>query len=448
MNNILNYRTSTNYFINLIQEEFLNYTNFKHNKKLLIITSICIASFLAIAIVYKSYFSRANKPLDDDEQFSLPITSPFIPVFSDSNFSPQLRFKQQDDLDNDNIDNSELGRASETKQQIIINKHTEAACVIQKNFRAYLARKKFKYLKEDSEKLRDEKIFNLAKAHLEQLEDFCYLTDGQLNNKIEVHRIKKNFWGVRQEKEDPEKLRARAQKLQQEGKEAEAKELTERADENESDREEYLKGIQPTLFPLFVEGKNVTLNEMIEPYLEDLKSNFFFHGTTIENARIIRKKGFSTSVPSRRLLDSGSGTYFALDRKNAKGYAAQVKHANDDNEDGILKCKIKSLKIAYIKNYQAFFELINLKFIDIINLYVEQYNKKIEEDLKKLNLSTIKGRTNLSLFYKHLHNEGIQLFFKKLGYEAVFISHSDRAGCGYLNVFEPSKEKIEIIDLT
>ncbi len=313
-----------------------------------------------------------------------------------------------------------------------------------------------RYLKSAQERIKERKIFEYAKIHVPRVEALIYTPEGELKNLVEEEKSRSR---LSEFKNDIEKSRQEAEKLHQELEGLEEGEVKEKKLADIQDYEEevarwpkkeekWLKSIenmQKTLFPVKIDGRQISVEQMIEDCpANEWHEKHVYHGTSTLRAHYARENGFEKSFPSKRILDAGSATYFAFESQSAvEGYAKK-------KEEGVLICSVKLNKVAKIKDYGGLWFLVEEFFLPLTRAYT---NKNQTEILQALNDLGIASPTDFnifehkSIFQRHLTNELTKLFFQKMGYDGIHVLHSSRAGCGYLAVFEPEEENVQVLSL-
>lgn len=318
---------------------------------------------------------------------------------------------------------------------------TDAATAIQSAYRMHQSRKTYKELKRKlADNAENQKTYAIAKEHFASFTKFCYQKDGvTLNNYAERKRFWRDCLGVLN---DPDKKRKKAAELRKEESEsAKAAELEKKADALDKKREKRYKAYQRTLFPHEVDHYTFNLEDVFrDANQEDQIPTTVYHGTNEYAAAKIRHEGFASEIITRRILDSGSGVYFTLDKETAKGYA-------QNEEENVLECKINPGRVAVIKEYKALWSLVE-HFFAMSDFYVQKHKEQLFEQLEKIKPDIRKEYLPFVPIREHLRNEITRVFFQKLGYDSVYVPFSSRAGCGYINVLDldPSKKRIEILN--
>lgn len=387
---------------------------------------------------------QPQKPVQPSQQnaYSLPVTPSFTKMLSYDEIHQQLVQK----------------RELESKTQELTKKYFNKWKAYAKRHEK-LAKLRADYLESAQERQKEQKIFEYAKTHISKLEALIYTPEGELKNVVEEEAIR-NRYSQWQKEEDPVCLREQAKKLRlkadtlegkaKEAKLAEAQEAEDEAVANEGKWEkkktrqlDYIKNMQKTLFPINSDSKKISFDEMLGECPEgEWKSKYVYHGTTISRAHYVRKNGFERSFPSGRTLDAGSGTYFALQPRLAfEGYAKK-------KEEGVITCSVNLKKVAKIKNYGGLYLLVEKYFLPLTSRYMNDNKEEILKALSAQGISPKPGYEDRNyIFQRHLTHEMTKLFFQKLGYEGIQVTYSDRAGCGYLAVFEPTEETVQVLSL-
>lgn len=303
-------------------------------------------------------------------------------------------------------------------------------------------------------------VYEIALKHADSFRSFCTLPDGQLSNCLELERGRRLILDDISYEEDPNDLLKQIIDLRRQGmallrtgksgyelaqmKFSEATSLKNKVDEINSKLDARMKKKSTTFFRIPVAGvvhSGITLEDFIRPATDkDIRQNIFYHGTTIDKTTdLLRQEGritfppdFQESSSIRRHLDSGMGTYLALSQTEAQGYA------ENRSLKGVLTCKVdlSNLKIAYIKSQQILGELVHEcgYFKQMAERYVKANEEEIDKDLK--------GRSGL---VQNLVNITTKKYFQSLGYDGVFSPGSAKAGCAYLNIFEPNVNTVWIV---
>lgn len=314
-----------------------------------------------------------------------------------------------------------------------------------------------RYLKSAQERIKERKIFEYAKTHVPRAEAWIYTPEGHLRNIVEEEKSRNRLSefknDIEKSKQEVAKLRKKLEKLEEgPAKEkilADIRDYEEEIAKWPKKEEKWLKsiaeGMQKTLFPIKCDSREISLAQMIEECAEnEWYEKHVYHGTSMSRAHYARENGLEKSFPSKRTLDAGSATYFALEPQSAFGYAKK-------KEEGVLTCSVKLKKVAKIKDYGGLWMLVEEYFLPLTRRYMNDNKTEILQALS-VQGAHILGKEfsdfeDGEIFRRHLTHELTKLFFQKMGFDGIHVHYSSRAGCGYLAVFEPGEENLQVLSL-
>lgn len=304
-------------------------------------------------------------------------------------------------------------------------------------------KKKEERQKKDFEKA--VKYQQVASRFFPKMLDMFYDKDGELNNELAKNQAYNKFWGEVGKNEYPEKLLKKAIKLDAKGKTTEADACRKKAEENEKERFEHIQGMQQTFFPVelgtYSEPMTLTKDDCFTDCKLDFSTQEFFHGTSKDSAEVIKKEGFNPDLPAGRLLDTGAGIYLALNKNDAEGYAKKAV----DGQGATLKMRVQTTG-KFAQYDQKMFVVVDKCFQYMADLFASRNEEAILMELGKegVHQAGESGWLSLRAVVLPLTNLFTRDFYARQGYRGVYAAASDRAGCAYLNIFNPKEDIVDI----